>query len=170
MQPEPTELSTPAPTLNNSSERVDASQYGFLANQLPSADARVSPLDERAASAGPGAAPDESGTRSPGRAELQEQLGRLNLDDSNETRPKPSFQLISEYENALLPSTPRKHNEGPGFKVVKKQSSTLDGPQLENFPNGNFPSTRPSTPLHKAILRIMSVFLVAVCSNAQQRF
>jgi hypothetical protein len=141
MQPEAIDLSRHAPNSTNCSERANTSQYGFHANQLHCAGLCVCCSDESAAHAG-SRVPDGVEPRAAEDGELQEQLGRLNLDNSNETkgtRPKPSFQRISEYENALLPS-PRKQNEGPRFTIIKKQSNTLHGPQLENFPNGNYPS------------------------------
>ncbi len=65
------------------------------------------------------------------------QLRRLRLDEGIESKPKASFQRISEYENALSPSPPRKQNEGPGFKVVKhKGKNTLEGTEFDKFPNG----------------------------------
>lgn len=70
---------------------------------------------------------------------MDEALRGLNLDTNLENRPRPSYQRIAEYENALAPSPPKKQPEGPGFKVVKKKGSTgEEGPQLENFPNGIF--------------------------------
>ena len=131
MLPEPTEISKITTNISNPSDLVNTSQYGFPANQLPTADHRGASLDEDAASA------SSPGDQSPSDAELRGQLSRLSLEDSGETRPKPSFQRISEYESAFSPSPPKKHNGGPGFKVVKKAGNSLDGPQLENFPNGN---------------------------------
>jgi hypothetical protein len=132
MQPEPIASS---PRINNTidpTEPSTAAQHGFLPQQLHPADLQ-SPLDgEEHIGSG------ESSTveSPPGVARLHEQLQRLSLSDGHENRIKPSFQRISEYENALSPSPPRKEGEGPGFKIIKKKGNRLDGPQLDSFPNG----------------------------------
>lgn len=133
MQPESTELPQESSHLPNPSDPVNNSQYGLHTDQLPAAGLPASPLGGNAISAG------SSETRPPYNALLPDQLSRLSLDKKSETRPKPSFQRISEYENALSPSPPRKPNHGPIFTVVKKPGNALSGPQLENFPNGNYP-------------------------------
>jgi hypothetical protein len=118
--------------LNHSPEEDPevASQHGFFPHSSHSADPPI-PLD--------GTAIESSGLIGDmvnGDAELAERLRRLNVDGDLATRPKPSVQRISEYENASLPPTPKKQNEGPAFKIIKKKGHTLDGPQLETFPNG----------------------------------
>jgi hypothetical protein len=120
------------PTNSSTSVPTTSSEHGILANELQSADLHDSVnVSERSGRA------DEGGDASPVDTEgAQDQLRRLNLGESNEERPKPSFQRISEYENALSPSPPRKASEGPGFKVVKKKGGRPDGPQLDQFPNG----------------------------------
>lgn len=133
MQPEPLEPSTYTPQ-PNASESSSTPQYGILPLPQPSAVLRDSgeQLDGNSAAGERPAdvveSADEQG--------LQEQVRGLNIQDEDENRPKPTFQLISEYENALSPCPARKSNEGLGFKVVKKKGHRLDGPQLENFPNG----------------------------------
>ena len=134
MQPEPTELLEQSPNSPNPSDLVNASQYGLPTDHLPAAGLRVSSPEGDAA---PGAS---SAARSLGDAALPGNLSRLSLDDNNGSRPKPSFQRISEYENALSPSPPKRRNNGPGFTVIKKPGNALHGPQLEDFPNGNNPS------------------------------
>jgi hypothetical protein len=146
MQSESTELPQNTSNPSNSPDLANASQYGLPTNQLPAEGPRGASPDGNTASAG------SSAVRSAGDAELHRQFRRLSLDDSSETRPRPSFQRISEYESALSPSPPRKPKEGPGFTVVRKQGSTLSGPQLENFPNGNYPTS-----------------FVRDCSNSWQR-
>jgi hypothetical protein len=125
MQPEPTESSSY--TSNQSTpEPSTASQYGFSPEQLhPSID-----RGSIAESAGSGDDDEHDD------AALQEQLRGLSVSDKDQSKPKPSFSRISEYENALLPSPPRGQNEGPGFKVIKKKGNRLDGVQLDHFPNG----------------------------------
>lgn len=49
---------------------------------------------------------------------------------------RPSYQRITEYENASLPVTPRVEDEGPAFKIVKSRSPQPGGPHVDNFPNG----------------------------------
>lgn len=134
MQPESNESSsytshsaTPEPSL--------ASQYGF---PLPE---HLHPADQRSESAG---SSDDGNAADDDDVELQEQLRGLNVSDNGQTKPKPSFSRISEYENALSPSPPRKHSEGPSFKVIKKKGNRLDGVQLDQFPNGKSRNqTRP---------------------------
>ncbi len=136
MQPEPNESS---PRIHPPTIPVtpsNASQYGFHPQQLPSADLR-NVSEENAVepewSSDAGNATELPSIES---SPVRQQLGRLNLYDRTENRPKPSYQRIAEYENALAPSPLRKEDEGPAFKVIKKKGSRLDGPQLDNFPNG----------------------------------
>lgn len=132
MQPELNATSQNVSTPNDASAPSNASQHGFLPNLPPSAELRNSLEDEQSWSSDAGnAASLES-------SPLQQRIGRLSLRESDENRPRPSFQQISEYENALAPSPRRKSSEGPAFKVIKKKLNRLDGPQLDNFPNGVF--------------------------------
>ena len=122
MQPEPIENLTRIITPFNPSEPINASQHGIRSEEVHSADASSAPNSIQALSARD--------------ARLQEELRRLSLADTHNKRSKPSFQRISEHENALSQSPPRKQNEGPGFKIIKKKSDRIDGPQLDAFPNG----------------------------------
>jgi hypothetical protein len=63
-------------------------------------------------------------------------LQGLNVDVARGDHTKSTVHLISEHENALASLTQKKEFEGPYFRVVKS-GSTLNGPRLENFPNGN---------------------------------
>ncbi|PVH80418.1 putative F-box/WD repeat-containing protein pof10 [Cadophora sp. DSE1049] len=135
MQPEPIESSTYTPELNASESSSDP-QYGIHDLPQPSAvlrDSREQHGNDESESAA-GQQPADV-VESVGLEEQVQELRGLNIQDENETRPKASFQLISEYENALSPLPARKSSEGLGFKVVKKKGHRLDGPQLENFPN-----------------------------------
>jgi hypothetical protein len=134
MQPEPIASSPRISNTINPTEPSTAAQHGFLPQQLHSADPQSPPDEEDIRSGDPGAVASP-----PGVARLQEELRRLSLSDGHENRIKPSFQRISEYENALSPSPPRKESEGPGFKIIKKKGNRLDGPQLDSFPNGMQP-------------------------------
>ncbi|KAI1852503.1 hypothetical protein JX266_002681 [Neoarthrinium moseri] len=60
--------------------------------------------------------------------QLEKRLRRLSLED---TLQAPGHR-ISEYENALTPSTPR---QALGFKVIRRANPQHDGPQLADFPN-----------------------------------
>lgn len=65
---------------------------------------------------------------------LEERLRGLNISGPLDTeRPLPPGQRISEYENALAPSTPRKPL---GFKVVRRSDTPSSGALLSDFPNG----------------------------------
>jgi hypothetical protein len=136
MQPELNASSQNIHTLNNSSTPSDASQYGFHSQHLPSADPHDPLEDELSWSSDAGNAAEPPSIES---SPLRQRLGRLNLGDNDENRPRPSFQQISEHENALAPSPRRKSSEGPIFKVIKRKGNSLDGPQLDNFPNGMLP-------------------------------
>ena len=119
----------------NASESSSTPQYGIHDLPQPSADLRDSReqhSDEPESAAGERSADVES----TGLEEQVQELRGLNIHNENENRPKASFQVISEYENALSPSSARKSSEVLGFKVIKKKGHRLDGPQLENFPNG----------------------------------
>lgn len=63
--------------------------------------------------------------------QLDQKLRGLNVEDG----PSTPGRRISEYENALTPSTPR---QALGFKVIKRASPSSDGPQLADFPNGSW--------------------------------
>ena len=135
MQPEPIDTSSRITTPSTASEHINASQHGIRPDELHSADARDSLHGDRL-SAESSHAPDAIPARSIGDTILPEELRRLILGDRNDPRPNPSFQRISEYENALSPSPPRQRNEGPGFKIIKKKNNGIAGPQLDAFPNG----------------------------------
>ncbi|KAG9232802.1 putative F-box/WD repeat-containing protein pof10 [Amylocarpus encephaloides] len=127
MQSQPHEISNVSHAVNNA-EPTPSSQHGILPADLLPADLRApreGQCDGLARSSG----------ESAGGAEVQDEFGRLDLSKRTQDRPKPSFQRISEYENALSPSPTRKDREGPGFKVVKRKGQTLDGIQLDQFPN-----------------------------------
>ncbi|RDW80761.1 hypothetical protein BP5796_05459 [Coleophoma crateriformis] len=128
MQPAPAESSIRASDTATTAETSNPTQHGSRPDRLPSADSHSFVHDWRSES-------EEDRTRDASRERLLDPLLRLSVGDKQEKRPKPSFQRISEYENALSPSPPRKQNDGPAFKVVKKKGNRLDGPQLENFPN-----------------------------------
>lgn len=142
MQPEPIEPSTQLSPQTNASTPLHTSHHGFLPAPLHPADQR-NPLEEdRSESPASNYQPDAADSESREDAVLPTQLRRLRLDQGIENKPKASFQRISEYENALSPSPPRKQSEGPGFKVIKhKGKNTLDGTEFERFPNG-MPSFR----------------------------
>jgi hypothetical protein len=135
MQPEPIDTSSPITTPSNASEHINASQYGIRPDELHSAGTRDSLHLDRL-SAESSHTPNAIQAPSIGDSVLQEELRRLSSGDRNDPRPNPSFQRISEYENALSPSPPRQRNEGPGFKIIKRKSNGINGPQLDAFPNG----------------------------------
>jgi len=139
MQPEPTELSNHILNTTNASEPTNASQYGFLPDPLHSAELHDYSPEERGQTANAAAATAAVETAST--EEVHEQVAQLNQQGGNETRPKPSFQQISEYENALSPSPTKRQSEGPGFKVIKTKGNIADGSQLTEFPNGTYLST-----------------------------
>ena len=116
MQPGPTETS---PRLSNATNEVHPeteAQHGILSSE-ESANADADP----------------------GSCDQPEPVGKL----AGLSREDERTKRISEYENALLVSPPRKLSEGPGFKVVKKKGAARgDGPQLDEFPNGMFLSRK----------------------------
>ncbi|KAH9213539.1 putative F-box/WD repeat-containing protein pof10 [Leptodontidium sp. 2 PMI_412] len=137
MQPEPIESSTNTPELN-APESSSTPQYGIHPLPQPPAvlhDSREQHVDDESAAGEQHADAVVESAALEEEHGLQEQVRGLNIQNADENRPRPSFQLISEYENALSPSPARKSSEGLGFKVVKKKGHRLDGPKLENFPN-----------------------------------
>lgn len=134
MQSQTTQASTQNITLPTE-EQQSGAQYGFQPHSSRSAD----PLLPRDG----GVFLHEEDTASApasGDAEVIQRLRQTNLNGNVEDRIRPSVQRIAEYENALLPQPPKKQDEGPGFKIVKKKKGhTLDGPQLDRFPNGMCP-------------------------------
>jgi hypothetical protein len=165
MQPEPLETPTYISTPTTASESSNSSQHGFLHEQLHSADRRDRIEGERAESADFSHRAALLDSSSADDAGLQEQLRRLSVVDRDDNRPKPSFQRISEYENALSPSPLRKQSEGPGFKIIKKKGNNVDGPHLDKFPNGMFHSIIFQTEELKFVLFIYSM----AASNWYQR-
>ena len=133
MQSAPLETSTHFDIQSNVSETT-SSQYGIRPDQLHPADVRDS-LDEEQVFGDSSPAIPYTEALSTGDATVQNDSRRLRLGDTKDTRPKPSFQRISEYESASSSSPPRKKSEGPGFKIIKT-SNTTKGPQLDAFPNG----------------------------------
>lgn len=160
MQPEPIEFSTDTSNTVNTAETDNTSQYGFLPQGLHLADLRGHLSDGSVVSRGSRRTPDAAvEAYSSDEVELREEnLRRLSPGDSHETRLKASFQRISEYESASSLSPLRKQYEGPAFKVINKKGNKLDGPQLNDFPNGT--TYRVQEPL--ADLKAKS--------NFQQRF
>jgi hypothetical protein len=133
MQPELSNQQPNILTPTNVADIFDTSQHGFASSSLLSGDLHGRLDEERSLSGDSSSISDGSEPRSPGRPE--EQLSRLNLREGSQTRSKPSYQRISEYEKALSPSPPKKQNDGPGF-VVTKKGGRLDGLPLDKFPNG----------------------------------
>ncbi|KAJ8060401.1 hypothetical protein OCU04_010730 [Sclerotinia nivalis] len=140
MQPSPPDNFNRNLTFENPSDISNSSNHGIHSPRLQSSEL-VSPrngLGNSTPSSTPsaGSAGAGSGWRSPLNG-VQESLRGLNLETNFENGPRPSYQRIAEYENALAPSPPRKQPEGPGFMVVKKKGSMRsdEGPQLEDFPN-----------------------------------
>jgi hypothetical protein len=132
MQPEPIETSSDF-IPSNASEPINASQYGIRPGE-PHTGARESREGILPAESTPARISIQG--RASGDARVQEELRRLNLPTKSATPPKPSFLRISEYENALSPLPPRKQGEGLGFKIIKRKGNSLEGPQLDSFPNG----------------------------------
>ncbi|RAL63948.1 hypothetical protein DID88_003136 [Monilinia fructigena] len=137
MQPSPPNNLTRILTFDNPSDIPSSPNHGIYSPRLSSSEL-VNPLnglDSSTASSTPSTGSEGAGWRSP-LGGVEDSLRGLNLESNFENRPRPSYQRISEYENALAPSPPRRQSEGPGFQVMKKKGSTTDeGPQLENFPN-----------------------------------
>lgn len=135
MQPESNESSTHS-TKPSTSESAPVSQYGIPPHQLHPAIEHRGSFAESAASIDDDNADEQ---QSDDADAVQEQLRGLSVSNQQElSKPKPSFERISEYENALLPSPPRRSSEGPAFKVIKKKGNNVDGVQLDHFPNGVF--------------------------------
>lgn len=117
MQPAPTETSPNRSNPNSPANPETEAQHGIL----PPADSAIA-----TANADLNFRPEREVVGTP------KQDHGLNAEDER-------WKRISEYENALAPPSPRKENEGPAFKVVKKKgtnTSSIDGPQLDSFPNG----------------------------------
>jgi hypothetical protein len=133
MQPEPTEILTPFTTTPTQEQPAITSQYGF---QSPDLQPHGSlPEQQRASTAySPSSGARHASVDHDGA--IPEPLLGLNVDVACEDHTKPTAHRISEHENALASFPQKKEFEGPYFRVVKS-SSTLNGPRLENFPNGN---------------------------------
>lgn len=136
MQSEPIAASTPPQHQIDASEPTNASQHGILPDPLQSTDLRDSHDEARIESTAEASGVDDSESSHGDEDTLPTEVRRLQLNEGTHKRPKASFQRISEYENALSPSPPRKDSEGPTFKVVKKKGNTLNGAEFEKFPNG----------------------------------
>jgi hypothetical protein len=142
MQSSPSEYSTHFSTHETPTDLTNPSNYGFHPPHLHSGELASS----RGSSSG-GSSPSigSAGWQSPLDGGVEESLRRLNIETNGEHHPRPSYQRIAEYESALSPTPPRKHSEGPAFKVVRKKGGKVDeGPQLENFPNGTLYHSYPT--------------------------
>jgi len=132
MQPEPTDISTSYTKTPTLEQLANTFQHGFQSPDLqphgsfsepqrastaysPSSGARHTSIDHDDAN--------------------QDSLPGLNVDVARGDHSKPTVHRISEHENALAALPQKKEFEGPYFRVVKS-GSILNGPQLENFPNG----------------------------------
>lgn len=131
----PQNISTPS----TPQEPLDTSQHGLpLEQQLHPADQHRRTQGERVeqsdglrhrASSPASSSGDDGG--------LSERLDGLNVKHSSSQRAKASFQRIADYENATSPSPPKRtHSDGPAFQIVKRKGQSVEGPQLQEFPNG----------------------------------
>ncbi|KAH8594496.1 putative F-box/WD repeat-containing protein pof10 [Bisporella sp. PMI_857] len=131
MQIDPTALSNSSNPVNTASTS-ESSQYGLHSPDTNSANIRGNQGDDlsrpRSRSSSRGSATTRKEARN-----VEEQSSRLKI-AGKDKRSKPSFQQIEEYENALSHS-PRRVNEGPGFKIVNSTARNGDGPKLGDFPN-----------------------------------
>ena len=138
MQPSPPDNSITIFNFENPPDISNSSNHGIHSPRLQFSELDSPPSGRVSSTASSTPSMGSTGWRSPFGG-VEEPLRGLNLDTNFENRPRPSYQRIAEYENALVPSLPRKQPEGPGFKIVKKKGGTSDeGHQLENFPNGIF--------------------------------
>jgi hypothetical protein len=133
MQPEPTDISIPNTNNLTQEQPPVTSQYGFQSSDLQphgslSEQQRASTADSPSAGARHASVDHGNAT--------QEPLLGLNVDAARDDHTKPTVHRISEHENALASLAQKKEFEGPYFRVVKS-NNTLNGPRLENFPNGN---------------------------------
>lgn len=136
MQPEPTEPSTQTSYIASPESPATPFQYGILSNE--------DSLQDHRGQIDVSHSPDQIPTpwnevNTFGASGGEEEVGRLRNTVGGSKRPKPSAQLIAEYENAMLPAKQKRINEGPEFKIVKGKVVSLDATQLEDFPNGTLP-------------------------------
>lgn len=137
MQSQPIELSTEISYFAAPESPDTTNQYGLLSNQ--------SPLPDRTGLYGVDESADTSSTSRDGIDASDGSLAEGNGDNrrlkgagSHGKRPRPSAQLIAEYENAMLPAKQKRNKEGPEFKIVKRKlAPAADAARLEDFPNGN---------------------------------
>jgi hypothetical protein len=132
MQPEPTEISTPHTQTPAQEQPAITPQYGFQSPDLQphgslSEQQTASPASSPSSDARHASVDHDIATRQP--------LLGLIVDVAREDHTKPAVHRIFEHENALKSLSQKKLFEGPYFKVVKS-GSTLNGPRLEDFPNG----------------------------------
>lgn len=132
MQPEPTEISTTYTKTPAKEQPAITSQYG---SQPPDMQPRGSPSEQQRASTAYSPSSGASHASIDHDDATHESLLGLNVDFAYGDHTKPTTHRISEHENALASLPQKKEFEGPYFRVVKS-GSTLNGPRLENFPNG----------------------------------
>jgi hypothetical protein len=132
MHPEPIETPTALSDISVLEQPINASQHGFQSLEVEPAG---SLNDSRSESTQALASSDATRTTID-RENGGQTLRRLNVVLSDENRSKPSVKRIAEHENAFAPVTPKKQAKGPLFRVVRKSSISVNGPQLEDFPNG----------------------------------
>jgi len=130
MQPQPTELQPQHPYIALSDLPKNTTQHGIHSNESHTPEENG---DSTSSSHDP--TPLDSSDASPPPGEELEGR-RLKTLDNRGKRPKPSAQLIAEYENAMLPTRQEANSEGPEFKIVKRKVINPNATQLDDFPNG----------------------------------
>lgn len=140
MQHGPTETLQNLQTRSNPDLSNTSHQHGFfhhdpsgsaLALDPRQQQARLGSLSPQSARIG---ATSGSFTEGVDSESLEERLRGLNHSASLDAGSPPlPGKRISEYENALAPSTPRK---ALGFKVIRRDDALASGVLLSEFPNG----------------------------------
>lgn len=137
MQSDPSESSNQLPYTTNA-QSDNTSQHGFRPVDLHASGSFHGQQSEPARSVSP---VDASATSVRHDGALEARLRRLSVGRATPT--KSHARRIAEYENAMSPVAPKPEVEGPGFKVIKKKGHRLDGPRLEQFPNGRINNQPP---------------------------
>ena len=127
MQSESSEYSPYSPNLSSDLSNNTA-QYGF---HCPAPGIRHALEDDPVNRQPRGAVePDDAPC---GEIDETVRLSRAgNGDTCNNITP---VKAIIDYENALLPASPKIEDDGPALRVIPSKSRR-EGPQLDQFPNG----------------------------------
>lgn len=133
MQPEPTETSTEYSNISTQDHSANIYQYGFQPLNL---QPHGFLSEQQRGSTAFSSLSDANNVSTDLDHVTQEPFSGLDVDFVNEALTKPTVYRVFEHENAPTSLPQKCRAQGPYFKIIKS-GTNLNGPKLENFPNGS---------------------------------